>query len=198
MNTPIRLLDVRTLGGFSLKFGEREITPQWPNDISKVLFCTLLSPLDEYTTMERLCRSLWDLPATRNPGRRIAAMLEHLSCFLTDLTGINPLIVNEDRVGIDYRYVRVDAAQFYTHANDGTRQLMLGNRRAALVNFHQADRLYRGQFLPGMHNRVISSTREELEETYQVVVARRAASGARLLRSAGARQVDELLTMMAA
>lgn len=125
-------------------------------------------------------------------------MLEHLSGFLTDLSGINPLIISEDRVGINYRYIRVDAIEFHQHAIDGSRKLLLGNRRDALVSFHQADRLYRGPFLPGMHNRVISSTRDELEETYQVV-AKRMAPGARLLRSnARANMVDELLPMMAA
>ena len=176
MSVPLKTLEIRTMGDFSLMVGERAITAEWPDETTKMLFCTLLSPLDEAISMERLCRSLWEVPATQASMSRIAAKVEWLSDFFAKEASINPFIINQDHVGIDSRYVRIDAHEFYLHAVKGLRLMSIGNRRGALINLHKADQLYCGWFLPLMDNRVITTTRENLGEIHRMVANARCPS----------------------
>jgi len=170
MSVPIKILEIRTLGGFSLMVGERPFRAEWPEKITKLLFCTLLSPLDETITMEQLCRSLWEAPVRQMFKREIAAKFDQLSAFIAAETGINPLIIHNDGFGIDFLHVRVDAHEFFLHAVTGLKLISLGSHYDALINLDKADLLYRGKFLPGMDNRIIKDTREELKKLHRMVV----------------------------
>jgi len=198
MNLPINTLEIRTLGGFSLMVGKKAITATWPDEISKVLFCTLLSPLDESITMERLCRSLWDLPASRTPKKRIAAKIDHLTDIFVAETGINPFFMIGDRVGINSSHVSVDAHEFYRVTAEGFRLKLFGNCQAALIKLQEADLLYRGLFMPEMFNQVISSTREDLDEMHRMVVKQTMPNAHPPRQIDRRRAAEETLTLMAA
>jgi len=198
MKIPTNTLEIRTLGGFGLMVGEKTITATWPDEISKELFCTLLSPLDKSITMERLCRSLWNLPASRTPKMRIAAKIDHLSDIFVAETGINPFIIDKDRVRINSGRVRVDAHEFHRHVAEGLKQLLLGNRPAFLIKFHEADLLYRGPFMPGMFNKVITTTREDLDETHRMVVKRTVPIARPPWQIDRGKMAESTITMMAA
>jgi hypothetical protein len=163
-------LEIQTLGVISIKSGERLILAEWPDDLSKMLFCTLISPLEETITMEQLCSLLLNMPATQTPRRRIAAKIDNLIEMFEAETGINPFLIENDQVGIDYLHVHVDAYEFYQYVQKGFRLTSNGDRHHALSNLQKADLLYYGKFLPGMFNSAINKTREELEKIHGLVV----------------------------
>ena len=65
MNRPVSTVDIQTLGRFSISIDGKTVATDWHDEAVKVLFCSLLSPLDLYFTWYRICRALLGGPETR-------------------------------------------------------------------------------------------------------------------------------------
>lgn len=170
MNTPDTMLTIQTLGRFSIAVNGRPVAIIWPDETAKVLFCSLLSPLDLSFSWDRICRSMWGVPATRNNRCRLEEIFsQHLSGFLIKELGFNPLIAGREGIRID-QHIHVDAREFHSTVVEGLRLLAFGNQTEALEKFYRADSLYVGSYLPGMTGNIIENTRKDLETLYQTAV----------------------------
>lgn len=157
-------LKIRTLGRFELSISGRPVATEWPSETMKVLFCSLLSPLDLYITWDRVCRSMWAIPATIPSRMRLEELfIEPLKLFLFHEIGFNPLVTCDEGIRIDHDRVRLDAFDFNSAILEGLKQLSLGNQREATDLFRTAKALYSGSYLPGFPGNIIANTRKELE-----------------------------------
>jgi len=171
MNIPDTTLKILTLGSFSISINGKPVATDWPDETVKVLFCSLLSPLDLYFTWDRLCRSIWGAPATSTYRHRLEEMyIRPLVGFLIKELGFNPLIAGEDGIRIDRQRIHVDAFEFHSSAVEGLRLLSLDNHAGALEKINEAKSLYAGNYLPGIQGKIIEHTRNELESLYRTVV----------------------------
>lgn len=171
MNTSESLLEIQTLGCFKMSIDGRPVATDWPNETLKVLFCSLFSPLDLYITWERLCRSIWDIPATDLSRERLNELFVHpLNDYLIQELGYNPLIAGIEGVRIDQRRIRLDSYEFYIAAVEGFRLFSLGNNAAAFELFSHAKLLFSGTYLPGCNSKIINSTRTDLQSLYKTAV----------------------------
>jgi len=171
MNIPDTTLEIRTLGSFSISFAGKAVATDWPDETIKLLFCSLLSPLDVSFTWDRICRSMWGVPATRTSMRRLEKnCIQPLTSFLTKELGFNLLITGHESIRINQQRIQVDALEFHSTAAEGLRLLSLGNHDAALEKFSRADSLYAGRYLPGMPGKIITDTRDDLQSLYQTAV----------------------------
>jgi two-component SAPR family response regulator len=167
MNKPDSTLEIQTLGRFSILVNGKPVATDWPDETVKVLFCSLLSPLDLYVTWDRICRSMWGVPATRASRRRLEEIFSrHLNSFLIKELDFNPLITSQDGIRIDQQRIHVDAYEFHSTAVEGLRLLSRGNRAAASEQFSRAKSLYGGIYLPGINGKIIENTRNDLESLY--------------------------------
>lgn len=165
--TPI----IRTLGRFSISVNGKTVATEWPDETIKVVFCSLLSPLDLYFTWDRMCRSLWGVPVTRTNRRRLEeVVIRPLTGFLTGELGFSPLLVGREGIRVDHQGVQVDAHDFYGAVIDGLRLLSLSNNGAAVEKFILADSLYAGTYLPDMKGKIIENARLDLASLYQAAV----------------------------
>jgi hypothetical protein len=171
MNISDTTLEIRTLGSFCISVNGRPVVIDWPDETLKVLFCSLLSPLDVSFTWDRICRSLWDIPATKTSMQRLEELFfQKLDSFLIKELGFNPLITAAEGISINRQCIQVDAHEFHSLAVDGLRLFSLGNNAAAFEKFSRADALYTGCYLPGMPGRINTDTRYNLEELYRISV----------------------------
>lgn len=171
MNTPNTTLEIRTLGSFSISADGEPVATDWPDETVKVLFCSLLSPLDLYFTWDRICRSMFGVPATRTSRSRLEDIcIRPLNSFLIKELGFNPLIAGPEGIKIDLQGIHVDAHEFYSTVLEGLRLLSLTNNAAALEKFSRANSLYAGIYLPGIPGKIIDNTRNDLESLYQTAV----------------------------
>jgi len=171
MNISATTLDIRTLGGFSISANGNPVAVDWPNETQKVLFCSLLSPLDVSISWDRICRSLWDIPATEATRLRLEEMfIRPLTRFLVKELGFNPLIEGHDGIRIDLQRFNVDAHEFYRSAVEGFRLMSTSNYSEASRRFRRAEELYAGSYLDGMPGKVIVDTRKDLESLYRTAV----------------------------
>ncbi len=172
MKTPDAALDIRTLGDFQITVNGKQVAKEWPNETLKVLFCSLLSPLDLSFSWDRICRALWGMPATRTSRRRLDENhIKPLNSFLVNELGFSPLISDREGIRIDQQCLNLDAIDFHNAVVDGLKQFSLGNKLTALENIHKARLLYAGSFLPGVPGKIVASTRNELESMYRTVVS---------------------------
>jgi hypothetical protein len=171
MNIPDTTLEILTLGRFSISAGEKPVATDWPDEAVKVLFCSLLSPLDLYFTWDRICRSMWGVPETPANKRRLEEIIiRPLKSFLIKELGFNPLITGQEGIRIDHQRIHVDALEFHSSVVEALRLVSLGNHAAALDKFRKADLLYAGSYLPGMPGIIIEHARTELESVYHNAV----------------------------
>lgn len=171
MNTPDIMLEVRTLGRFSISVNGEPVATEWPDEALKVFFCSLLSPLDLYFNWDRMCRSMLGVPATRSSRRRLEQMfIRPLNIFLIKELSLNPLLSGPEGIRIDQQHIHVDAHEFYCNVLEGLRLLSIASNTEALEKFSRANSLYAGSYLPGMPGKIIENTRHDLEALYRSTV----------------------------
>jgi len=171
MNISDTTLEIRTLGRFSISAAGKSVATDWPNETVKVLFCSLLSPLDLSFSWDRICHSMWGVPAKRTSMHRLEEIyIRPLVIFLIKELGFNPLISGHEGIRIDQRRIHVDALEFHSTAVEGLRLLSLGNHAAALNKLRRADSLYTGSYLPGLPGKIITDTRNDLDSLYRTAV----------------------------
>lgn len=171
MNIPNTTLEIQTLGRLRISIDGKIVATDWPDETLKVLFCSLLSPLDLYFTWDRISRSLWDVPDSRTSRRRMNELfIRPLNNYLINEFGFTPLVIGTDGIGVNHKNVHVDALEFYNTALEGLRLLSFANQAAALDKFEKADLLYTGSYLPGMPGKIIINTRNDLGTLYRTAV----------------------------
>ena len=168
MDVPETVLEIQTLGRFSISVDGKPVATDWPDETIKVFFCSLLSPLDLLFTWDRICRSLWGTPATPASRHRLEEfVLRPLNTFLMKELGFNPLITEPDGIRIDHQRINVDAFEFHSAVLEGLKQLSLGDHSGAIEKFSRANALYVGSYLPGIPGKITENTRYELDSFYQ-------------------------------
>jgi len=177
-------IDIQTLGRFGISVEGKPVASVWPDDTVKVLFCSLLSPLDLYFTWDRICRSMLGVPETLSSRHQLEeTCIRPLNSFLNKELGFNPLIAGREHIRINQQRIHVDAFEFHSTAIEGLRLVSLGNHAAALKNLIKAESLHTGIYLPGIKGKIISSTRKDLESLYQITVT----TALQLTRESGCR-----------
>ncbi len=171
MDKPDTMVKIQTLGRFNISVDGKTAAIDWPDETLQVFFCSLLSPLDLYFTRDRICRSMWDIPATQTSRRRLEKMIiQPLGSFLVRELGFNPLLAGPEGIRIDQQRIHLDAVDFYRTVLEGLRLFSLSHYPAALETLVRANELYTGSYLPGIPGKIISSTRNELETLYRTAV----------------------------
>lgn len=171
MEKPNTMLEIKTLGCFSLSVDGKPVALCWPDEAVKVFFCSLLSPLDLYITWDRISRSTLDAPDTRVRRRRLEeTFIRPLGSFLIKELGFNPLAAERDGVIIGRTGVYVDAIEFHDTVVEGLKLLSNGSHAAAGEKLCRANSLYGGSYLPGLSGKIIDNTRIELESLYQAAM----------------------------
>lgn len=168
MNKPDTVLEILTLGRFSISVAGRPVAANWPDKTLKVLFCSLLSPLDLYVSWDRICRAMLGVAETRTSKHQLEDnFIRPLNSFLIEQLGFNPLITGREGIRMDRQRIYLDALEFHTAVVEGIRLMSLGNHAAALEKFSRANSLHRGIYLTGIQGKIIESTRYELEALYR-------------------------------
>ena len=171
MHLPDTILEIKTLGSFILSVNEKPVETDWPSEAIKVLFCSLLSPLDLYFSWDRVCRSMLGVPATKNSRVQLdQGFLRPLERFMTRTFGFNPVIKGPEGIRIDHQRIHVDAQTFQNTIVEGLRLMSVGDREAAREKFSAADSIYAGIYLPEIQGKIVANTRNELESLYQTVI----------------------------
>jgi len=171
MSIPNSTLEIRTLGHFGISLGGKAVATEWPDEATKLLFCSLLSPLDLYFTWDRICRSMLGVSATRTSKRLLEeSFIGPLNAFLIRELGFTPLISGPEYLRLDQQRIHVDAGEFHRTAVEGLRLMALGNHVAARDKLDMAASLYVGIYLPGMTNKIINNTRNELDSLYRAAI----------------------------
>ena len=171
MGIPDAKLEIQTLGRFSISFDGKPVAKVWPYETVKVLFCSLLTPLDLYVTWDRICRSMLGVPATQTSRRQLEeVLLCPLNSFLIEEFGFNPLIAGHEGIRVDQQRLTVDASEFHSTAVEGLRLLSFGDHAAAIEKLNRANALYAGSYLAGIEGKIIGNTRHELESLYRTAV----------------------------
>jgi len=171
MNIPETTLEIQTLGRFKISICGKTVATDWPNEMLKVLFCSLLSPLDLNFTWDRISRSMLNVPATQTSRRKIKELyIRHLNSFLINEFGFSPLVVGPEGIRIDHKGIHEDALEFYNTVLEGHRLLSISDHSAAFEKLNKANALYTGCYLPGIPGKIITNTRIELETLYRTAV----------------------------
>lgn len=168
MNISDTTLDIHTLGSFGISVNGKPVATKWPGEVAMLLFCSLLSPLDLCFTWDRICRTIFGVPATRTNRLRLEeTVIRPLNTFLIKELGFEPIIAGQENIRIDQERIHVDAVEFHDSFVEGLSLLSLGNHSAALEKFCKANALYAGSYLPGMPGKIIANTRKDLESLYR-------------------------------
>jgi hypothetical protein len=171
MSVSADTVKIITLGSFSISADGKPAAGEWPDETVKMLFCSLLSPLNLSFTWDRISRSMWGVPITPASRQRLETVcLRSLGSFLTRELGFNPLIAGDEGLRIDYQRIRVDAFEFHRSALEGLRLFSLGSHAAAFDEFSRAESLYGGSYLKGIPGRIAENTRNGLDSLYQTAV----------------------------
>jgi len=171
MIKPAARFEIKTLGCFSITRDGIPVATDWPDEMGKTLFCSLLSPLDLYSTWDRISRSMLNEPETQVCRRHLKEnIIRPLKSFLIKELGFNPLITGDESIRIDQQRMDVDVFEFYDSAVEGLKLLSCGCYAAAMQKLRRAKSLYAGSYLPEMEGKIIANTRDQLELLYQKVV----------------------------
>lgn len=171
MLIPGNTVKIQTLGHFNISVDGNSVAREWPDETVKVLFCSLLSPLDLYFTWDRICRSMWETTATPTNRRHLGeSIIRPLNSFLIKELGFNPLVVRPEGISIDRMGIYVDAHEFYSTVLEGLQLLSNADSTAAREKFYRADTLYTGSYLPGIPGKIVVNTRNDLESLYRTAV----------------------------
>ncbi len=191
MANPDSIVSIRTLGSFNISVDNITVAANWPDEATKVLFCSLLSPLDLNFTWDRICRSMWGVPESQNLKHILEeTSLRTLNEFLMRELGFNPLIKGADGIKINHKMIYLDALEFYKTVLEGVRLFSLSDHVAAVEKLNRANVLYTGSYLPGMPGKIIENTRHDLESLYQTVVMETGRSHERMLSASGCGMVE--------
>lgn len=164
MTIPATMLEIKTLGCFSISIDGKVVANDWPDETLKLIFCSLLSPLDIFFTWDRICRSVWDVPLTPTHRRQIEEVLiRPLKKFLIKEFGFNPLMSGAVGIKIDRRRIHVDAQDFYYCALEEFRLLFRDEHAEAFEKLNRANLLFTGSYLPGMPGTIIENARHDLD-----------------------------------
>ena len=164
-------LEILTLGCFRITMDGKQVATCWPDEKLKACFCSLLSPLDLYFSWDRICRSMLEVPDSRQNRQQLEEdIVRPLKSFLITELGFNPLLTGSEYMSIDQRRIKVDAFEFHSSAVEGLKQLSQGNYAAAQQRLGRARDLYAGSYLPGVDGKIIANARIDLEALYQKVV----------------------------
>jgi two-component SAPR family response regulator len=167
MKLPVNTMYIKTLGSFCMYADGVPVTTEWPDDTLKVMFCSLLSPLDSSVTWDRICDSLWGKPATSENRLQLEeSIVQPLTGFLVRELGFNPFVAEDDGIRIDRQHIQLDAHEFHGAAVAGLQLWSRDNNCAAYEKFNRAKTLYSGCYLPGMSSKIIKNTRNDLESLY--------------------------------
>jgi len=159
-------MTITTMGRFSIAVDGRPL-PLHLSPVRQELFCSLLSPFDEYQRWERL-EQLLDGPAT---GRRcrLAQELFVISAYFIRCAGIDPLLSGDDGVSLDHRQVKVDTVRVVQAIHRSLNCFMSGGKEEGLLIATETLPHLRGEYLPGIHGRIIDRTREELMDLFAII-----------------------------
>ena len=139
MHIPATMLEIKTLGRFKISVAGKAVASDWPDETIKLLFCSLLSPLDLSFTWDRICRSMWGVPVTSTTRRQLEELLiQPLNKFLMMEFGFNTVMADAEGVSIDPQHMHIDAHEFYFTALEGLMLMFLDKRHAALEKIHMA------------------------------------------------------------
>ena len=171
MPNPDTVPDIKTLGRFSISVMGKPVATEWPDETLRELFCSLLSPLDLYISWDRICRSMWGIPASRSSRRRMEeSFIKPLNSFLFKELGFKPCLAECEGIRIDRVRIHLDALEFQSAALEGLRLLSQGDHAAAFEKFSRAKALHAGVYLPGISGKIITNTRKDLESLYRAAV----------------------------
>lgn len=171
MYIPDTIPSIETLGVFRISVAGKTVEPDWPDESLKLLFCSLLSPLDLYFTWDRICRSTWDVPAANTTPRRLnERFIRPLNNLLIREFGFTPLVTGPEGIRVNHDSIHVDVMEFYRTVLEGLRLMAGDDHPAAIATLHRANRLYTGSYLPGFTGKIITNTRTELESLYRTAV----------------------------
>ncbi len=171
MDRPDTIVKIQTLGRFGISVDGITVAADWPSETVKVLFCSLLSPLDLNFPWDRICRSMWGVPATPDLRQRLEEIcIRPLNGFLIRELGFNPLVVGTEGIRIVHQGIHLDVLEFYSTVLGGLRLLSHSNHAAAADEFSRANLLYTGSYLPGIPGKIIENTRYDLEALYRTTV----------------------------
>jgi len=171
MSIPDSTLKIQTLGHFEISLSGKAMATEWPDETTKLLFCSLLSPLDLHFSWDRICRALLGVPATRTSRRLLEeSFIRPLNAFLNSELGFTLLVSGPENIRLDQQYIRVDAHEFYSIALEGLRLVSRGDPAAAQAKFSAAAALYTGLYLPDMTGKIITNTRNELDALYRTAI----------------------------
>ncbi len=171
MNSSAAMLEIQTLGHFSMFVAGKAVASAWPGETHKLLFCSLLSPLDLSFSWDRICRSVWGVPLTlTNRLHFDEVLIQPLNKFLIMEFGFTPVITNPEGLMLDLQRIYVDAHEFYFTALEGLRMTHLDNHDVAMEKLKRAKLLYTGSYLPGLPGKIIENTRHDLDLYHAAVV----------------------------
>jgi two-component SAPR family response regulator len=164
-------LKIHTLGCLGFSIEGKPVAVHWPDEALKVLFCSLLSPLNLSITWDRICRALWGVSETPSSRQQLEdTLILQLDCYLNEELGFNPVTSGDAGIKIDYQHIYVDAFEFHQSALEGLRLLSFSNYAAAQENFCRARTLYGGRYLSEISGKIIANTRTGLESLYRTTV----------------------------
>lgn len=164
-------LKIKTLGRFSVSLDGIAVAKKWPNEKTKVLFCSLLSPMGSLVSWDWLCRSMLGVAETRDSSQRLNdTVIQPLISFMHQEFGFNPLITDDDGITIDQQRIHLDASEFYSTTVEGIRLLSFGNGPGVIDKFNRAKALYGGSYLPEMSGNIIKRIRTDLDTLYRTTV----------------------------
>lgn len=171
MNIPATTVVIQTLGRFDISMGGKSVAIDWPDETVKVLFCSLLSPLDLYFTWDRICRAILGGTETRSNRRQLEErFIRPLNHFLVKEIGFNPLVVEAEGIRIAPQGLSIDAFEFHRVVVEGLSLMATGKLDGAREKFTRANHLYAGSYLPGVPGKIIENTRNEFESLYRTTV----------------------------
>ena len=191
MANPDSIVSIQTLGSFNISVDKTTVAADWPDEATKVLFCSLLSPLDLNFTWDRICRSMWGVPESQDLKHILEeTSLRTLNEFLMREFGFNPLIKGSDGIKMNHKRIYLDALEFYKTVLEGVRLFSLSDHVTAVERFNRANELYTGSYLPGMPGKIIENTRHDLESLYQTVVMETGRSHKNMMSASGCYMVE--------
>jgi two-component SAPR family response regulator len=164
-------IEIQTLGRFNISDQGKRVATDWTDETQKALFCSLFSPLNRYFTWDRICRSMWGVPATQATRSRLDKILDGpLNGFLLNELGFNPIITGQEGIKIDYQHIHVDAFDFHCFAVEGIKLLSAGDHSSAFEKFSKAKSIYKGSYLPDVKSKIIANTRAGLDSLYRTAI----------------------------
>lgn len=162
-----RRMVITTMGRLSVSVDDRPLRL----DLSPVrleLFASLLSPFDPYQRWERLAQIL-DEPDSGRRRCRLAGELFEISAHFIRHSGVDPLVMGDEGVTIDRSRVLVDVVGIVDSLNRALDCFRTGKREEGIRLAAELLPLLQGEYLPGIHGRIIDRTREDFDDLISII-----------------------------